>query len=185
MNQANDVLARCKRFSRCLEKVQLQLYKRLIRPILEYPPIPLNTLSNSRLLTLQTIQNKALTWAEHARYPNIPLAQHLHEYFNIKPMNIRIHELANKTWGRLETLKDSLYNSLQGNTEIIHPNQSHKWWPKSLPLRPGNLPYLFPTKHASAYHTTAYTIRRLRRQYIKEECKNVNKIVANVKSIYT
>lgn len=58
VRQAKLPLAKCKRYSNCSEKVKIQLNKTLIRPVLEYPPIPLNTLSKSRMLKLQAVQNR-------------------------------------------------------------------------------------------------------------------------------
>lgn len=106
---ANLQLSKCRRFSGCSEKTKLHLYKALIRPIIEYPPIPLNTISNSLMLELQAVQNKALISVAGCRYPNIPTAKSLHERYEITPINIQIHEQAKRTWEKLEMSENPNY----------------------------------------------------------------------------
>lgn len=64
---ARKMLTKLKRFSGCPERVKLHLYKALVRPIIEYPPIPLHTISRTPWHQLQGIQNKAVLWAKGVR----------------------------------------------------------------------------------------------------------------------
>jgi len=128
---ANILLQKIKRFSGCTEGIKIQLYKSLIRPIIEYPPVPLNTASNTQKLKIQSIQNKALIWASGARYPDIPSAEELHDKYNLLPMNLRIHHLARKTWEKLEYLEDVNYCKI---SDAHLANENHSWFPRSLPL---------------------------------------------------
>lgn len=43
VKQAKLALAKCKKYSRCNEKVKIQLHESLIHSVFEYPPIPINT----------------------------------------------------------------------------------------------------------------------------------------------
>ena len=52
-----------KRFRAANAKNRVHLYKQLVLPIMEYPPVPTHALSKSRLATLQRIQNGALRQA--------------------------------------------------------------------------------------------------------------------------
>lgn len=44
---ASSTLTKLKRFSNCRKEVKLKLYKTLVRPILKFPPVPLNTIAIS------------------------------------------------------------------------------------------------------------------------------------------
>jgi len=114
INIANNVLAKLKRFSGCPEDIKIYLYKMLVRPIFEYPPVPLNTMALSSWYKLQAIQNKAILWAKGIRWPNPrPSIRELHTLYKIDPINIRIHHQATRTWERLEYLEDANYESIK------------------------------------------------------------------------
>lgn len=128
---ANNVLTKVKRFSGCPENTKIHLYKTLVRPIREYSPVPLNTIALSSWQKLQAVQNKAILWAKGIRWPNPrPSIRELHLHHKLDPINIRIHNLATRTWDRLEYLEDQNY----GRIKEIHTmtEGEHRWWPKSL-----------------------------------------------------
>ena len=52
-------VTKLKRFKAAKAKTRLHQYKQLLLPIMEYPPIPTNALSKTRLAALQMIQNRA------------------------------------------------------------------------------------------------------------------------------
>lgn len=131
VRMASIQLGKCKRFSNCSQQVKLHLYKALIRPILEYPPVPLNTISYSLMQKLQTMQNGALIWVAGCRYPNIPSSRSLHNTYNIVPMNMRIHNLAKRVWERLEMWEDPNFLQIMNNNLT---NENHTWFPRSIPL---------------------------------------------------
>lgn len=128
---ASSALTKLKRLSSCPEKIKLRLCKTLIRPILEYPPIHLNTISKSSWYKLQGVQNKAILWVKGIRWPNPrPLVRELHQTYDLEPINIRIYRMAEKKWNRLEYTEDENYTKLVE----IHNNTEgeHRWWPRSL-----------------------------------------------------
>ena len=125
---AQSQLTKLRRFSKMDTKIQLHLYKALIRPHLEYPPIPLNTNSKSSQLKLQAVQNKAIRRASKQLPPYTTKIQELHELYNIEPLNIRTHSQAQRVWTKLEEMEDPLFSKLneEGTTK------THSWWPKCL-----------------------------------------------------
>ena len=146
--RAKSALARLKRFSSCTTQTKLQLYKTLIRPILEYPPIPLVTNSLHQQINIQRVQNRALRWVDNTTYPYTHTIQQLHHKYNIEPMNTRIHTRAKNIWDKLHENNDELYTHIHE----IHTNthRHHGWWPRSLPICLRETPpplYIAPTQH--------------------------------------
>ena len=68
--QGYNVLRKLRRFSGLPESTKVFLYKTLIRPVLEYPPVPLNALAPTNILRLQAVQNMSLIWATGTRWPD-------------------------------------------------------------------------------------------------------------------
>ena len=127
---AKYALKKLKRFSNCPENIKIQLYKTLVRPILEYPPVPLNTISTTLMWSMQAVQNIALIWATGIRYPDPrPPIRELHTRHKLEALNVRIHRLAGRVWERLEMQEDINY------LRIIEceAEGEHNWWPRSLP----------------------------------------------------
>nr|XP_027228775.1 A disintegrin and metalloproteinase with thrombospondin motifs adt-1-like [Penaeus vannamei] len=121
------------------EEVKLRLYKALVRPILEYPPVPLNTIAQSSWYILQAIQNKAILWINCARWPNPrPSIRELHTSYNLEPINTRICRMAERTWDRLEYTEDVNYEQIK--TAHLNTEGEHRWWPRSLTRIRENLP---------------------------------------------
>lgn len=85
---AENTFTKIKRFSSCPPMVKLKLYKSMVRPALEYPPVPLNALSPLSLYKIQAVQNKAILWVNRTRWPNPrPSIRELHLTYNLEPMN--------------------------------------------------------------------------------------------------
>ena len=126
---ARAQLTRLKRFKKLSTKTRLRLYKAFIRPLLEYPAIPLCTISKHGKLKLQRIQNKAVRGAAKER-PDQQRStnESLHRKFKLEPMNIRIHNQAASIWAKLEMLDPDLIRTA---TELCNHNQykDHYWWP--------------------------------------------------------
>lgn len=85
INKGKVAVAKLKRFKRLPEKIKIHLYKTLIRPILEYPSIPLITLHKSKLQKLQSLQYKYLRFASGQVPPYHETVQSIH--FRIKREN--------------------------------------------------------------------------------------------------
>ena len=98
-------------------QVKLRLYKTIVRPILEYPPIPLNTISNTNMLKIQRVQNKALKFITNTRWYDFRKMESLHHELNIEPMNSRISKLAQKVWNSAESMGGPMYDSLEWNNQ--------------------------------------------------------------------
>ena len=54
-------VTKLKRFRAANAKTRVHLYKQLVLPIMEYPPVPTHALSKSKLATLQIDANKRRT----------------------------------------------------------------------------------------------------------------------------
>lgn len=131
-------MIKLKRFSGCTHNIKLTLYKTLIRPILEYPPVPLHIITKTNQHKMQAIQNRALKWVSGTRYPDTPTAEALHTQYNMETLNTRLHNLAHNTWSRLEEANDINYANIQTTDENIV--RDHYWWPRSLHRARGEPP---------------------------------------------
>ena len=127
--QAQKTLDKMKRFSACSEKTKLRLYKTIVKPVLEYPPVPMHAISNNLMIKLQVVQNNALRWVSNVRwYDNRPVRD-LHEEHNMIPINVRLHQRAKKIWESLEANEDPMFEQIQNAHE---PDiRDHHWWPRS------------------------------------------------------
>ncbi len=79
------------RFKNSTPHIKTTLIKTLLIPILEYPPIPINSTTNSQKLKLQRVLNRALqfiNWSDNDRISNI---EQLHLKYKVTPINISIH----------------------------------------------------------------------------------------------
>ncbi len=59
-NKANALLTKLRRFTNLTPKIKTTLFKTLLIPILEYPPVPLSAASLTQKITLQSVLNNAL-----------------------------------------------------------------------------------------------------------------------------
>ena len=112
------------------EKIKTHLVKALILPIIEYPPIPLHTMSNNQISKLQKIQNKALRFATNQKYPYTMTTEQIHTHTKTTPLNIRLHYRAQAIWERLEELDLPAYHTLKDNLHQI--DKFHRDYPSSL-----------------------------------------------------
>ena len=64
--------------------------KACVLPILQYPPYPLNTLSNKSVLVLQKVQNKALRFAMEEKYPYTRNTEELHNQARLEALECYI-----------------------------------------------------------------------------------------------
>ena len=131
VDRANAELCKIKRFGQLSEGVKTHLYKALIRPILEYPPDPQDTLAKSKVLKLQGVQNSAIKWIANWTPPYTTTMAAEHERLNLETLNVRIHRMSRKTWQKVETYNPESYDRLS-NAEPV--NENHNWLRRSLPL---------------------------------------------------
>ena len=128
INQAKHQLLKLKRFYQLSPQLQIRLYTTLIRPIMEYPPIPNALASKSLTLQMQRVQNRALRNAVRNTEDRYKTVEELHNLFQIEPLNVRLYNRLQKTWNKIQDLDAVLYD----NTEMANNNniRDHKWWPR-------------------------------------------------------
>ena len=95
--RALSELHKLKRFSSAPEHIRKRLYLTLIRPILEYPCLELNSASTTSKKKLQVVQNAALKFISNVTWSDFISSEDLHLRLNLDPVNVRLHYLAYKT----------------------------------------------------------------------------------------
>ena len=119
-----------KRFANLKTETKIHLYKSLVRPLLEYPIVPIALASKTQLLNIQRIQNKNLKIATRndERYEN-KTTQEIHEEFNIEAMNVRLYDRMIKLWNKVEAKDIAIYDrSMNMNRDDL---RDHSWWPRT------------------------------------------------------
>ena len=139
-NKGRRQLGKLKRFKGLSESLKLLLYKVLIRPILEYPAAPLNVVSRHAQLKLQRVQSRALRWVySRSIEDRNPTNAELHARYRVKPLNVRLHELARRTWERLDEDADPNLQDIVVVGDQLE-DAEHRWWPRSRPRALGRPP---------------------------------------------
>ena len=117
-----------KRF-RCMKaKTKLHLYKSLIRPILDYPPIPICNTAKTNMQKIQRVQSKTLRTIFREQDVR-PTNEQLHIWARMEPKNQRIHNLSTKIWDTLERQDPEIITASRELDE--YPGHEHKWWPRT------------------------------------------------------
>ena len=118
-----------KRFIHLKTKTKLHLYKALVRPLLEYPVIPISLASNTQMLKLQRVQNrniKIITKYDE-QYDNLTMEE-LHHRLDLETINTRLNIRLMKLWNKMELKENELYEaSMQANYGLF---LDHSWWPR-------------------------------------------------------
>ena len=128
INLAMHQSLKLKWFYKLKPHLQVRLYTTLIRPIMEYPPIPKALTSNSLKLKMQSVQNSALPNAVRGAEDSHMTIEQLHEKFGLETMNVRLYNRMTKTWNKIQGLNEELYNiTEEANNEYI---RDHNWWPR-------------------------------------------------------
>lgn len=123
--KASINLRKLRRFKNLNPRLKLHLYKALILPIIDYPPIPYNTIKPTNWKSLQALQNKALRWINGDAPPYNTTVEQLHEIYNLKPLNIRNFRLAYNAWEKIRA-------EFPEETEVYETTEyarTHAWWP--------------------------------------------------------
>ena len=127
------------RFRHIPARFKLRLYKTLVRPLLEYPAVPLHLCSRAKMVRLQAVQNRAVMWITGHRFreEGRPSIRHLHGSLRLEPLNQRLHKLAVRTWEALEADDDPNFVEVQ-ELAALPPRRRQPadvrraWWPSSL-----------------------------------------------------
>lgn len=122
--KATGVLNKLRRFANLTTKLKTTLVKTLILPVLEYPPIPQCSLSQSQKKETQRVQNKAIRFINHNE--DRQTMEQLHRKYNLTPLNVSIHNKAIKTWHLMEYTQRNTFDRLKQQQQ-----RSHKWFPKT------------------------------------------------------
>ncbi len=89
-NKGNGVLGNLRRFKNLTLEIKTILVKTLLIPVLEYPPIPLCSISKSQKINLQTVLNKSLKFINSNETERLTVEE-LHKKFDILPLNLSIN----------------------------------------------------------------------------------------------
>ena len=124
---ARAQLKKLERFRKMSTKTRLHLYKALVRPMLEYPVVPICLAKKTSIQKLQRTQNIAIRKAAKEGLIRTHTNERLHNMLKIEPINTRLYNQAASTWARLEKYEPNLIlltNQLRENQEW-----EHLWWP--------------------------------------------------------
>ena len=120
-------LNKLNRFKKLPINLKLRLYKTLVRPIMEYPCIPACITRKSNVKKLQVVQNSALRRAVGESPPYHTTIEVLHNQFNIQPINVRLHKLAQSNWAKLTQINETLVQESRELNQVDHTIE-HAWW---------------------------------------------------------
>ena len=104
ITKAKRNLNKLQRFACAPMKIKRALYKTLIRPILEYPSVPIAKTCKTHALKLQRVQNMALRFISNTKLSDKVSSISLHERLNMEPLNTRAHKLAIKTLNKMKNV---------------------------------------------------------------------------------
>ena len=124
---ARAALGKLYRFRYIDKKIKLRLYKLLILPLLIYPVIPLNTLSNSQMENLQVIQNDAIRWIGNEHWPSRCPLDLRHAELKLEYIADRIKRLAEGVIEKINTEDSEFWRETLG----IPTPQPHEWFPSA------------------------------------------------------
>lgn len=130
LNMAKTQTNKLKRFMNLSSKTKTHLYKALVRPLMEYPVIPLALASKTQKMKMQRLQNKNLRIiAKNDPALEEQTIEQLHQSLNIEAVNIRLRSRLIKLWNKVELKEPELYQtSMNANR---NPSRDHTWWPRA------------------------------------------------------
>ena len=131
IQRAQAASNRLKRFRAVHTNTYLTLYKTLVRPILEYPPILLIAACNTKHKQLQAQQNKNTRRAFKERPPYFNTIQQLTERASLETLNTRLHRLSNKSWDTLSNIDPHLIEISRELNRL--GTRDNRWWPRLSP----------------------------------------------------
>ena len=133
LGMAKQQFLKLKRFKKMGIKIQLHFYKSLIRPIMEYPAIPLCISAKCNIKRMQQFQNKVLRYATRRNEEDNQLSiSELHQKYKIEAVNSRLYKLTEKIWNKLTITNEELVNNSAAENDVAG-NQDHYWWRRISP----------------------------------------------------
>ena len=134
LNMAKVQYQKLKRFRKMSTKIQINLYKSLIRPIIEYPVIPMCISSKTNIKKIQQFQNRVLrTASRNTDEDNGNNIEELHDKYKLDAFNVRLHRLAQKCWDRMTTLNEELVEESREEDNDNPTTHDHYWWRRISP----------------------------------------------------
>ncbi len=134
INKSKDILSNLRRFSNLTPELKATLIKTLLIPVIEYPPVPLCSISKTQKLKIQRIINQGLKFTNRNEAETITTEEQ-HKKYNITPFNISIHKKACKIWETVRFSEGNYYN------ELVRPRDKiHKWFPKTTAIIEAQIP---------------------------------------------
>ena len=105
-NQVNKLY----KFNQAPPKIQIYLYKMLVRPLLEYAPIRITSSTRADIEKLQKIQNRALRNIYHIQWWQLITNKELHQRSKLITIKERLDKLSKKSISKFQNnfLRDSL-----------------------------------------------------------------------------
>ena len=119
-------LANLYRFRHLPRAKKKLLYTALVRPILEYPAVPLIGQCKTSLLKLQRIQNRAVSFITNRDWQNFETQESLHKQLKLEPLNQLLHRRAQNIWKRVRSVSPAVFDTLatQHVMEIDRPDSA-------------------------------------------------------------
>ena len=102
-------LLKLRRFYKLKPELMIRLYLTLIRPIMEYPIIPIALTSKTNIQKMQVVQNRALRLAVKGTDDNHQTIKAVHEKYLIEAFNVRLSTRLMKLWHKIERTQPDLY----------------------------------------------------------------------------
>ena len=134
INKGKATMAKLKRFENLTPNIKATLIKTLLIPVLEYPPIPLCSLSKTQKINMQKILNRGLRFI-NSKEEERRTMEEIHKIHNIKPFNISTHNKACKIWQTVRLTQEEQYE------ELVTPrNTTHHWFPRTSTIIQAELP---------------------------------------------
>ena len=103
INNAKTQTSKLKRFINLENKTKLHLYKSLVRPLLEYPVIPIALASKTQTLNIQRVQNRNIKMiVKNDEELHDKTVEEIHNSLGLEPMNLRLNDRMIRTWNKFE-----------------------------------------------------------------------------------
>ena len=99
----------------------------MIRPLLEYPVIPIALASNAQMTKIQRIQNRNIRFIVKGNQEyNDKNLEEIHELLELEPVNVRLHRRLEKLWEKVENQEEELFQTTIMENLVDAPD--HLWW---------------------------------------------------------
>ena len=127
---AKKNFSKIKRFYKLSPGMIMHLYKSLIRPVLEYPVIPLCLMPVTTMKKYQILQNKVIRFATKMEDTEETMEEK-HRRFKLDAINVRFHKRTQKLWSKFELDHQEIITRSEELTR--NGIGSHAWWKRTTP----------------------------------------------------